>query len=32
VIKQDPHQWARRVEAETSAKPVVLDPGDTIFL
>lgn len=26
-IKQDPHAWAARVEKETSARPVVLDPG-----
>jgi L-ascorbate metabolism protein UlaG (beta-lactamase superfamily) len=32
VIKQDPHAWARRVESETSAKVVVMDPGDTLEL
>jgi len=26
-IRQDAHAWAKRVEAETSAKCVVLDPG-----
>jgi L-ascorbate metabolism protein UlaG (beta-lactamase superfamily) len=28
VIAQDPHAWAERVQAETSAEPVVLQPGD----
>jgi L-ascorbate metabolism protein UlaG (beta-lactamase superfamily) len=32
VIKQDPHAWARRVENETSAKVVVMEPGDTLEL
>ena len=32
VIKQDPHAWARRVEDETSAKVVVMEPGDTLEL
>ncbi len=32
VIKQDPHAWARRVESETSAKVVVMNPGDTLEL
>jgi len=32
VIKQDPHAWARRVESETSAKVVVMGPGDTLEL
>jgi len=32
LIKQDPHAWARRVEAETSAKVVVMQPGDTLEL
>jgi len=30
VIAQDPHAWAKRVRAETSAKPVVLKPGEHI--
>lgn len=29
VIQQDPHAFAGRVEAETSAKCVVLKPGET---
>ena len=28
VIAQDPHAWAKRVRAETSAEPVVLKPGE----
>jgi L-ascorbate metabolism protein UlaG (beta-lactamase superfamily) len=32
VIKQDPHAFARRVEAETAAKCVVLKAGDTYDL
>jgi len=32
VIKQDPHAWARQVESETSAKVVVMEPGDTLEL
>ena len=32
VIKQDPYAFARRVEAETPAKCVVLKPGDTYDL
>jgi L-ascorbate metabolism protein UlaG (beta-lactamase superfamily) len=32
VIKQDPHAWARRVESETSAKVVVMKPGDSLEL
>lgn len=28
VIAQDPHAWAERVQAETSAEPIVLQPGD----
>jgi len=28
VITQDPHAWAERVRAETSAEPVVLEPGE----
>ncbi|UCH23686.1 MAG: metal-dependent hydrolase [Deltaproteobacteria bacterium] len=30
VIKQDPHAWADRVRAETSAKVAVMNPGDQI--
>ena len=29
IIAQDPHAWARHVQAETAAKPVVLDPGES---
>ncbi len=32
LIAQDPHAWARRVEAETEAKVHVLKPGDTFEL
>ena len=32
VIKQDPDSFAARVEAETAAKGVVLNPGDTYRL
>jgi L-ascorbate metabolism protein UlaG (beta-lactamase superfamily) len=32
VIQQDPNAFASRVEAETSAKCVVLKPGDTLRL
>jgi len=32
VIKQDPHAFARRVEAETSARCVVLKAGDSFDL
>ncbi len=32
VIRQDPHAFASRVEAETPAKCVVLNPGDTLRL
>ncbi len=28
VIQQDPHAWAERVQAETSTRPVVLEPGE----
>lgn len=31
-IAQDPHAWAARVKAETSAAPLVLEPGGTIEL
>jgi L-ascorbate metabolism protein UlaG (beta-lactamase superfamily) len=30
VIQQDPHAWAARVQAETSARCVVLEPGQEI--
>jgi len=32
VIKQDPHAWARRVESETSAEVIIMEPGDTLEL
>jgi L-ascorbate metabolism protein UlaG (beta-lactamase superfamily) len=32
VIKQDPGVFAARVEAETSAKCVILAPGDSLQL
>jgi L-ascorbate metabolism protein UlaG (beta-lactamase superfamily) len=32
VIAQDPHAWAERVQAETSAEPVVLKPGGSYTL
>ena len=32
LIAQDPHAWARRVEAETDAQVHVLKPGDTFEL
>ena len=32
IIKQDPNAWARRVESETSAKAVILNPGETVTL
>jgi len=32
VIRQDPHQWAERVEKETSAKVRVLEPGQYVEL
>jgi L-ascorbate metabolism protein UlaG (beta-lactamase superfamily) len=32
VIAQDPHAWAERVRAETSAEPVVLEPGGSYTL
>jgi L-ascorbate metabolism protein UlaG (beta-lactamase superfamily) len=31
-IAQDPAQWADRVREETSADPVVIDPGGTVSL
>jgi len=30
IIKQDPQAFARRVEAETAVKPLVMKPGETI--
>ncbi len=32
VIRQDPNSWAARVEKETSAKVVVMKPGNTIVV
>ena len=32
IIAQDPHAWAKRVRAETSAEPVVLEPGESYEL
>ena len=32
IIKQDPNAWAHRVEAETSAKVIVMKPGDVFEL
>ena len=32
VIKQDPKAWAQRVEAETSTRAIVLNPGETVSL
>ncbi|HHV06324.1 MAG TPA: metal-dependent hydrolase [Anaerolineaceae bacterium] len=32
LIEQDPHAWKARVEAETSAKVVVLKPGESLDL
>ena len=32
LIKQDPQKWAARVEKETSAKVIVMRPGDSIEL
>jgi L-ascorbate metabolism protein UlaG (beta-lactamase superfamily) len=31
-IEQDAHAWAEQVESQTSAKPVVLEPGGTFTL
>lgn len=31
-IAQDPHAWAEAVRAQTSAEPIVLEPGGTISL
>ena len=30
VIQQDPHAWARRVQAETATEPLVLEPGQSV--
>jgi L-ascorbate metabolism protein UlaG (beta-lactamase superfamily) len=30
LIKQDEHAWAERVRKETKAKPVVLNPGESV--
>jgi L-ascorbate metabolism protein UlaG (beta-lactamase superfamily) len=32
LIAQDPHEWAQRVEAETSTKAYVLKPGESFSL
>ena len=32
VIQQDPLAWAARVRKESSAQPVVLQPGDSLQL
>lgn len=32
IVAQDPHAWAKRVQIETSAKPVVLKPGESYNL
>jgi L-ascorbate metabolism protein UlaG (beta-lactamase superfamily) len=32
VIRQDPSAWAQRVEKDTAAKVVVMQPGDTLEL
>ena len=32
LIEQDPAAWARRVEAETSAQPHVINPGESFSL
>jgi L-ascorbate metabolism protein UlaG (beta-lactamase superfamily) len=32
LIAQDPHVWAGRVEAETSAEAHVLKPGESLSL
>ena len=31
-IAQDPQQWAARVQKETTSKPTVLKPGETLTL
>ena len=32
LIAQDPHEWASRVQHETSAKVIVLKPGESFTL
>jgi len=32
LIEQDPHAWAKRVDAETDAQPHVLQPGESFNL
>ena len=32
VIKQDPYAWAKRVEKETTAKVIVMKPGESVNL
>jgi L-ascorbate metabolism protein UlaG (beta-lactamase superfamily) len=32
LIAQDPHAWAKRVEAETTARPHVIKPGESFEL
>jgi L-ascorbate metabolism protein UlaG (beta-lactamase superfamily) len=32
VVAQDAHAWAERVQAETSAKPIILAPGESYDL
>ena len=32
VIKQDPHAWAERVKKETTAKAIVMKPGESLTL
>jgi L-ascorbate metabolism protein UlaG (beta-lactamase superfamily) len=32
VIQQDPEEWAKRVQKETSAKVTVMKPGDHLAI
>lgn len=32
VIKQDPHAWVARIQKETSAKAIVINPGESLTL
>ena len=32
VVRQDPHAWAKRVQTDTGAEPVVLEPGESYEL
>ena len=32
LIRQDPHAWAERVQAETDSEPLVLEPGQSVTL